>query len=71
MGGNKGRGGVLELCKLGTRVPEFRRDGSSNPRLTGGFPGGHDGQPCDIAPTACWGTDSDDKKWLGGQCRRR
>lgn len=59
-GGNKGHGGVLELGKLGTRVPEFSRDGSSNPRLTGGFSGGHDGQPCDIAPTLCWATDSDD-----------
>lgn len=45
MGGNKGHGGVLELGKLGTRVPEFSRDGSSNPRLTGGFSGGHDGPP--------------------------
>lgn len=31
MGGNQGHGGVLELGKLGTRVPEFSRDGRSNP----------------------------------------
>lgn len=71
MGGNKGHGGVLELGKLGTRVPEFSRDGSSNPRLTSGFSGGHDGQPCDIAPTLCWVNDSDDKKRLGKPCRGR
>lgn len=35
------------------------------PRLTGGLCGGHDGQPCDIAPTFCWETDSDDKTRLG------
>lgn len=56
-GGNKGRGGVLELGKLGARVPEFSRDGTSYPRLTGGVSGGHDGQACDIAPTLCWVTD--------------
>lgn len=63
--GNKGHGGVLELGKLGTRVPEISRDAASNPGLTSGFSGGHDGRPCDIAPAFCWVTDSDDKPGLG------
>lgn len=63
--GNKGHGGVLELGKLGTRVPEISRDAASNPGLTSGFSGGHDGWPCDIAPAFCWVTDSDDKPGLG------
>lgn len=71
MGGNKGHGGVLELGELGTRVPEFSRDGSSNPRLTGGFSGGHDGQPLRYRSHGLLVNDSDDKTRLGKPRRQR